>query len=61
MPLLNLVPYTVYGWMHGKEITNLRTFPSDTANKAFGETSQVKAMHHVKSSNSTLKEMYLSN
>lgn len=44
--------------MHSKEITNLRTFPGDTAYKTFRKTSQVKAMHHVKRSNSTLKEAY---
>lgn len=41
--------------MHGKEVADLRSFPSDTANKAFGETSQVKAMNHMKGRNSTLE------
>lgn len=49
------LPYTVHPRMHSKEVTNLRAFPSDTAYKAFGKTSQVKAVHHMKSSNSTLK------
>ena len=48
-------PYTVHPRMHSKEVTNLRAFPSDTAYKTLRKTSQVKAMHHMKSRNSTLK------
>lgn len=48
------LPYAVNTRMHGKEVTNFRTFASDTTDKAFGETSQVKAMHHMEASNSTL-------
>lgn len=40
--------------MHCEEVTDLRTFPCDTGYKAFWKTGQMKALHHVKCSNSTL-------
>ena len=49
------LPNAVHSRMHGKEVADLRSFPSDTANKAFGKSSQVEAMHHMKARNSTLE------
>ena len=49
------LPYAVHPRMHSKEVSNLRAFPSDTVYKTLGKTSQVKAMHHMETRNSTLK------
>ena len=51
-----MVPYAIYSGMHGKEVANLGSFPGDTTNKAFGKTSQVKAMNHMETRNSTLNK-----
>lgn len=42
------LPDTIYSGMHGKKITNFRTFSSYTANKAFRESCHVEAVYHVK-------------
>lgn len=51
------LPYAIDCRMHSEEVTNLGAFTRDTTNKAFGEASQVKAVHHVKASNSTLERV----